>query len=289
MKILSLWLALLCAPLASLDAQVTAEVVLDQEHFLIGEELPVRVRVTNRSGQDILLGAEPDWLSFVIESREDLVVVKNREVPVLGEFNLESGQVGTRRANLEPYFDLDRIGRYQVTATVRLKAWNTQITTKPAAFDIIHGAKVWSEDFGVPAAAGVTSRPVVRRYTLEQVSYLRSQLRLYLRVTELQGGQVIKVFPLGAMVSFANPEHQIDKESRLHVLFQNGMRSFIYTVVNPDGDVVTRQTHDYIGSKPRLMLSEEAGVVVTGGVRRITSTDVPEPKPNATDVPPPNP
>jgi hypothetical protein len=286
MKILSLVLAMLCGPLSHLSAQVTAEVVLDQEHFLIGEALPAAVRITNRSGQTLQFGNDPDWLTFSIESRDGFIVAKSGDAPVLGEFKLESGQVATRRVDLAPHFALGRIGRYQIIATIRLKEWNTQATTKPTSFDIIHGAKIWSQDFGVPAPGGTTGQPPeVRRYTLEQANYLRSQLRLYLRLTDGEGSHVIKVFPIGPMVSFSNPERQLDKESQLHLLYQNGARSFNYTVINPDGDVVIRQTFDYIGSRPRLQLNDEGRVVVGGGVRRTTTSDVPEAKPVETDAP----
>jgi hypothetical protein len=192
--------------------------------------------------------------------------------------------------DLAPHFALGRIGRYQIIATVRLKVWDTQVTTKPAAFDIIHGAKIWSQDFGVPAPAGTAQGlPEVRRYTLEQANYLRSQLRLYLRLTDAEGSRVIKVFPLGPMVSFANPEHQIDKESQLHLLYQNGARSFSYTVVSPDGDVVLRQTHDYVTTRPKLQLNEAGKVVVAGGVRRPTASDLPEATPSETNAPAPPP
>ncbi len=290
MKTLLLLLAMLCAPLSHLCAQVTAEVVLDQEHFLIGEALPVAVRITNRSGQTLKLGNEPDWLTFSVESRDGFIVAKSSEAPVLGEFKLESGQVATRRVDLAPHFGLSQIGRYQIIATVRLKVWDTQLTTKPAAFDIIHGAKIWSQDFGVPAAAGAAPRPPeVRRYSLEQANYLRSQLRLYLRLTDAEGSRVIKLFPLGPMVSFGNPEHQIDRESQLHLLYQNGARSFSYTVINPDGDIILRQTHDYISTRPRLQLNEEGKVVVAGGVRRASATDVPEVNSSETNAPAPPP
>jgi hypothetical protein len=286
MKILSLLLTILWAPLSPLFAQVTAEVVLEQEQFLIGETLQAAVRVTNRSGQTLQLGNDPYWLTFSIESRDGFIVAKLGDAPVLGEFKLESGQVATRRVDLAPYFALGRIGRYQIVATVRLKDWNTQVSTKPKSFDIINGAKIWSQDFGVPSPGATAIRPpVVRRYTLEQANYLRSQLRLYLRLTDVDESRVIKVFPLGPMVSFGTPEHQIDKESQLHVLYQNGARSFSYTVLSPDGDVVLRQTHDYVGSRPRLQLNEEDKVVVTGGARRITTSDVPETKPVETDAP----
>jgi hypothetical protein len=285
-----LLLALLCAPLSNLFAQVTAEVVLDQEQFLIGEELPAAVRITNRSGQTLQFGDDPTWLTFSVESRDGFIVAKLGDTPVLGEFKLESGQVATRRVDLAPYFALGRIGRYQIIATVRLKDWNTQVNTKPKSFDIINGAKIWSQDFGVPAPKGTPAGPPeVRRYSLEQANYLRSQLRLYLRLTDAEGSHVIKVFPIGPMVSFGTPEHQIDKESQLHVLYQNGARSFSYTVINPDGEVIIRQTHDYSDSRPRLQLNEAGKVVVAGGVRRTTNSDVPESKPTETDAPAPTP
>jgi len=291
MKILALMLAVFCAPLSHLFAQVTVEVVLDQEQFLVGEALPAAVRITNRSGQTLQFGENPDWLTFSIESRDGFVVAKSGDAPVLGEFKLESGQVATRRVDLAPYFTLGRISRYQIVATVRIKDWNAQVTSKPKSFDIINGARIWWQDFGVPTpGGGTTSRPPeVRRYTLEQANYLRSQLRLYLRLTETDGSRVIKVFPLGPMVSFGTPEHQIDKESQLHVLYQNGARSFSYIVVNPDGDVIIRQTYDYSNSRPRLELSEADKVVVVGGVRRTTNSDVPESKPAETDAPAPIP
>ena len=286
MKILSLLLALLSASVSPLFAQVKVEIALDQEHFLVGEKVFVPVRITNRSGQTLKLGAEPDWLTFSIESRDGFVVVKRGEAPVTDEFTLESGQVAKRQVEISPYFELNRIGRYRVTATVRLKQWETQFTTKPAAFDIINGAKLWTQDFGVPSPGGETPRPPeVRRYTLEQANYLRSQLRLYLRLTDEADGSILKVFPLGPMVSFGMPERQIDKQSQLHVFFQNGARSFNYLVVTPDGEIVTRESYEYTASsRPRLQLNEEGKVVVAGGVRKVTSADIPEQKPSETNV-----
>jgi hypothetical protein len=289
MKKLFLFLALLSAPFSHLLAQVKAEVVLDQEYFLDGEALPAAVRITNRSGQTLQFGETPDWLTFSIESREGFIVAKTSEVPVEGEFKLESGKVATRRVELAPHFTLSRVGRYQIVATVRLKDWNRQITTPPQNFSIVHGAKIWSQEFGVPPPAGTTAHsPEVRRYTLEQVNYHRSQLRMYLRLTGADESQVIKVFPLGPLVSFSNPEHQIDKESRLHVFYQYGARSFCYQVISPAGELLTRQTYDYAETRPRLELSEEGNVVVVGGVRRASPTDLPTPAKTETEVTPEN-
>ena len=73
--------ALLLGLVLSGRGQVSVEIVLEQEQFLIGESIPVAVRITNRSGQTLRLGDEATWLSFTLESRDGLAVVKNGEVP----------------------------------------------------------------------------------------------------------------------------------------------------------------------------------------------------------------
>ena len=206
---------------------------MDQEHFLSGEQLTPAVRITNRSGQTLHLGGDEDWLTFALESRDGRgIVAKHSDPSVLGPFTLETGKVATRRVDLLPHFDLARAGRYTIVASVRIKDWDQMLTTKPKSFDIINGAKLWSQDFGVPAESTPNRAPEVRKYTLEQANYLRTQLRLYFRLTDAGGERVLKVFSLGPMVSFGTPEQQIDQASNLHVLFQNGARAFSYTVIN---------------------------------------------------------
>ena len=95
-------LGMLAGIITSSPAQVTLEVVLDQKQFLPGESLPVAVKITNLSGQSLHLGAEPNWLTFSVESADGFVVLKNAEVPVLGEFDLASSQMATKRVDLHP-------------------------------------------------------------------------------------------------------------------------------------------------------------------------------------------
>ena len=274
----------LLASLLTVSAQVSVEVVPDQEQFLPGEALPAAVRITNRSGQTLRLGAEPDWLTFSIESRDGFVVVKYGEVPVVGAFVLESSEVATKRVDLGPYFNLVQPGRYAVIATVHISQWDALEASKPKSFDIVEGSKMWSQEFGVPAPGGATNRPPeVRKYTLQRAT-LRTQLRLYLRLTDAVESKVFKVFAIGPMVSFNQPEAQLDKFSNLHLLYQTGAHSFSYTVINPDGEIVLRQTYDYVTSRPRLQVDKDARLGVIGGVRHPSSTDLPVPKPSDDDV-----
>src|SRR5476651_2414178 len=130
------------------SAQVDVQVVLDQEEFLPSESVPVAVRITNRSGQPLHLGADADWLTFSVESADGFIVIKDAEVPVLGEFDLASSQVATKRVDLQPYFELKKQGRYRVIATLRIKDWSAQTASPPKDFYVISGAKLWAQDFG---------------------------------------------------------------------------------------------------------------------------------------------
>ncbi len=278
MKITGFWLGLLLASLSYASAQVTVEVTQEQQQFLPGEALKVAVRITNLSGQELHLGGEEDWLTFAIESREGTVVPKTGEAPVLGTFTLESSKVAIKRVDLAPYFMVTSPGRYQIVATVRVRGWNREIISPPKSFDVIEGARLWEQEVGVPKPGTSNSEPETRKYILQQANYIRGQLRLYLRVTD-QYARPIRVLGLGPIVSFGRPEPQIDRDSNLHVLYQDGASAFSYVVCNLQGEIIKRQSYDYSSTRPRLRIDNEGQVSVVGGVRRIATNDVPPPKP----------
>jgi hypothetical protein len=206
-------------------------------------------------------------------------VGKNGEVPVIQEFTLPSSKVATRKVELTPYFALSRPGRYRIIATVYVKEWDKQFLSPAKNLDVITGAKLWSQEIGVPSPAGGTNRaPEVRKYTLQQANYLRTQPRLYVKLTDSSEDRVMKVYSLGNLVSFSKPDPQVDRFSNLHLLFQNGARSFSYNMISPDGELKVRQTYEAAATRPRLRLNEEGNLEVAGGARRISATDLPAPK-----------
>lgn len=282
MRILPLMLGLLLASALCCVAQVTVEIVTDQAQFLRDESLPVKVRITNRSGQTLRLGTDNQWVAFAIESLDGAIVSKLADAPVAGEFALESGQVATRQVDLTPCFDLSQSGRYTVMATVRIKEWNGEVTSKAKLFEIIRGTKIWEQEFGLPVAAGA---PEMRKFTLQQAND-QKVLKLYVRLTDPDENRVFKVFPLGPLVSFSHPEAQLDKAGYLHVIFQTGARSFLFFVIHPGGEVILRQTYDYAATRPTLRSNDEGRIFVTGGTRRLTTGDIPTSLTSAVPVTP---
>jgi hypothetical protein len=270
------------------SAQVSLEVVLDQDQFLPGETMRVAVKITNRSGQELHLGATPDWLTFSVESEDNFVVMKNGDVPVVEPFDLASSQMATKHVDLEPYFQMGRPARYKVIATMRIKEWGLTVNSSPVHLDVMNGAELWSQDFGMMMVSNTP--PESRRYTLLKANYLREQLRLYAEVTSGDGSQVFKVTPLGPLVSFSVPEEQVDPANRLHVIWQTGAQSFSYVVVNSSGTVASRDTYDNFNSRPHLSVNGDGEVAVVGGIRRPKPGDVPQvrlPQPQPIAVPAP--
>ncbi|HUA68079.1 MAG TPA: hypothetical protein VMA13_05980, partial [Candidatus Saccharimonadales bacterium] len=153
---------------------------------------------------------------------------------------------------------------------------NTSISSQPLGFDVVSGAKLWSQVFGVPLPPGVTNRPPeIRKYTLEEANYLRSQLRMYVQVSDESGATIFKVREIGPMVSFSQPEAQLDQSNNLHVIYQNGASSFLYSIINPNGNIIQQQVYDYLNTRPRLRVGADGNITEYGGVPRVQPQSIP--------------
>jgi hypothetical protein len=101
-------------------------------------------------------------------------------------------------------------------------------------------------------------------------------MKLYVRVTDATGDRPLAVFPIGPMLTFSSPEKQIDRQSKLHILYQYGARSFYYCIIDPDGILELRHTYDYaLQVRPTLRVNDQGQVLVLGGARRRTPDDLP--------------
>jgi len=272
-------LACILAP--SLWAQVEVDVMLDQQQFLPGETLPIKVRIINHSGQTLALGEDNSWLRLSVQADDSFVVSRVGEVPVTEPFTLPPSKMATKQVDIAPYFTLTRPGRYRVVASVRIKEWGQTLTSAPASFDVITGTRLWEQVFGLPDARRADGSPEVRKYLLQQANYVRSQIRLYARITDAAEDRTFRVVPIGPMVSFSRPRALVDAVSNLHVLYQSGPRVSTYCEINPYGRVLAYETYEYSGSRPRLSTEEDGSVRVKGGVRLPQPSDSPElPEPN---------
>lgn len=295
MKNVAVLFALLLAVLPT-AAQVSVEIVLDQEQYLTDEALIAHVKIRNDSGQTVRLGEQPDWLSFIIEPAEGPYVRPLKLPEVQGGFDLQSSYTATKHVNLGPLFELNKTGRYKVTATVRVPIFQETYTSQKKPFLIGKGTPVLDPiKFGVPPSIsplGPDGKPEIRQYILV-LTQSGPESKLFVRVTDPMDRN-FKVVPIGPVVSFSKYEPQLDQWNNLHILYQIGAKAFLYTIINPEGMVLARERHDYIETRPTLFSNDEGRIGVRGGVRRYTTEDIPPADPaqvlaaqSEPDLPPP--
>jgi hypothetical protein len=267
----------------SAHAQVTLELQLDQKQYIPGEALVVRARIGNFSGQPLGFGRTADWLTFEVQSSSGQPVQRLAAAAVLGEFQLDTASIATKKVNLAPAFDLSRPGRYRVVATVHMPEWDKRWTSKEVGFDIIKGTKIWERDFGVPNPAG--GPPEMRKFALLEARYL-DKPTLYVRLGDVTEREVLAVRPIGTLLSFSKPDGQMDQQNRLHVLWQDAARSFTYVTLAYGGEVTLRQTFQMTNTRPALRPGPEGTIQVVGGARVETTQDIPPPATASANPPP---
>lgn len=261
----------------SATAQVKVEIRFDGEQFIANEPLIARVRIINDSGTTLRLADAPEWLGFAVETMEGPYVRTLRPPKIPDEaFNLESSHTATVRVDLGPAFDLTKTGKYRAVATVKVPAFNTSFASPGKDFFIVTGSRIWEKQFGVPATIappGASGLPEIRKYMLIQ-ALSGKETKFYARVTDIMENN-IRVIPIGTLVSFSKPEPQLDKWSNLHVLYQIGARQYTYFVINPEGLLIARETHEISDTRPHMATTDEGRIVIRGGNRRPSVDDVP--------------
>jgi hypothetical protein len=258
---------------------VTATLSLEQNQLLPDEDMDLKVHIENRSGQNVILGTAADWITFTVTGENNSIAPQLGQTSVAHEFTLPSAEAVKCSFNLTPYFNFRAPGHYTITATIKIPQWNQACVCKPVTFTVINGmrlSKVPDLQFGVPPPPGVSNTaPVVRRYFLERVDLGDAGIKLYLRLTDSSGAKTLKALQLGRMISLSDPDVLVDRLSNLHVLNQTGARAFSYYVVNPEGELLYRQTYEYTQTKPKLARGDWGEVKVQGGLRHVSENDFP--------------
>lgn len=274
-------------PLArSQGVGVSAELSLEQKQLLPDEKMHLKLSIRNRSGQDLRLGTESNWISFTVQGEKNVPV---RQLGadhdfVEGETNVPAGALATREFNLTPYFDFREPGSYTVKATIKFSQWGEQeIRVPPVAFTIIKGIRLANlpeigTEVGVPFLRGEAGQPPeVRRYFLERTD-VAAGMKLYVRLTDGTGAQTKRLVAIGPYFSYSPPEVKLDRFNDLHVLHQIGSKDFNYCVIDTLGQILERQTYRYIDGRPGLIKEADGGVRVVGGARVVSDSDLPPPQ-----------
>lgn len=256
MNTLFRYLALVVA-LPVFGAQLNVQLRSEKDTFLVYEALPVTVTIHNYSSRPVRLEDSDDksWLSFVVTDSDNGLVPRlaqpdTRQVLVIGP-----SQSVSRTIDLLPLFELRGNGSYRVQALVNEAGSNA------LRISLTNGRELSSQIVGLPMPDGAAEE--YRTYALLARRGERED-SLYISVRDDPRQVVYSLVALGGFLSSAKPQTMVDRSGHLHVLFQNGPRSYGYVAVDETAKVLARGAYSDFSSRPRLGLQDGA-VRVSGG------------------------
>ncbi len=286
------FLAALLAVPSGVRAQVSVQVKMERDTFILFESIPVVVTIRNFSGRTIELAnqGETHWLSFLITDEAGASLSPVGDALTTEPIQIEPGRAQSISVNLLTHFDLRQRGVF--TARAAVEADGVHAVSPPVNFTIINGREIWRQTVGLPMAEGETNQQyrtyslLFRRNSYEEV--------LYAGVQDEPHNLVYGMIPLGDFIALGNPTVKADGIGHLHVLYRSGPRSISYDEIDPDAKIVKRLIYSDVMSVPQLVAQDGGVITVQGGeqvyprVERVmTDADlqpapsvIPKPKPH---------
>lgn len=294
---MALFLALICAfgsrtegqglpvkPAPRSVSSLELQTEIFQDRYLPGESIEVEFRLRNLSGEPLTFRPEDEWLDVTVRSigknaQEGVLVPRIGPVRINGMFTVPHTVAVKARVDITPGFGVLPPGRYKLDATMLHPSTRSPSRATSLLLEVVPGSKIWEQEFGF-RAVGPESQLELRKYSLQKMT-TKSEVRLYVGVTDASEQMVFRQVALGRTANSDHQQARIDRLSYLHVLHQTGPRTFTHTVVNPLGDTLRRMTYDAAtsGLRPALKRDEEGRVAVVGGIRRPQANDIPADEP----------
>ena len=249
---------------ASAQAQIQVELKFKRVQYIAHEPVIATVDITNLAGRDIELhddGGER-WFGFEITADEGRFLDRlDREAePPL---KIGAGQTVSRRVNLTPLFPIHDLGPYHAKANVFFADLNKFFYSQAKVFHVVDARPFWQRTIGVPE--GERGAGQMRTYSLLSNRF-PDHTKLYVRVEDKTTGVVYNTFSLGRVLSFDEPQAELDLANRLHVLHCAAPRTWSYSQVGANGELVRHSTFLETKTRPRLRRTAEGAVAIRGGM-----------------------
>ena len=256
-RMILLWLGV-SALVVNAPAQVAVQVRVPHSSLLVYEAVPVTVSLQNFSGRPVQLedAGETRWLKFLVTDEANGIVPTTGILRASEPVTIAPGKAVSLTIDLLPLFALRSRGTYRVQASVTAPLGSS--VSMPVQFSLIHGREIWTQTVGLP-----TGQDDYRTYALLTRHEGNDEL-LFVSVREEPSRTMYSLVPLGVTLPTGSPQVKLDKQSHLHVLFQNGPRSYGYMQVDPQAQASGRAAYSDFVSRPEL-IDNDGIIMVVGG------------------------
>src|SRR5213076_3073463 len=177
--------------------------------------------------------------------------------------NIESGKKATQRIDLASLYPVHDFGTYHVRAHVYFADLGKFFYSQTKVFEVTDARPIWQKTVGIPE--GAPGPGDVRTYSLLSNRF-PDHTSLYVRVQDRDKGIVYATYSLGRAIAFEEPQAEIDRGNQLHVLHCVAPRSWAYSRIGLNGELIARSSFMETKTRPRLVRTADGEVAVHGGM-----------------------
>jgi hypothetical protein len=249
---------------AGAQAQIQVELKFKRLQYVAHEPVMAIVRITNLAGRDIDLHDEngQHWFGFEINAGEGRLLAPVRQTAPEPALHVEAGKTVTRKINLTPVFPVQDFGAYHVRANVYFADLNKFFYSPTKVFQVADARPIWQKTVGVPD--GMPGAGEMRTYSLLSNRF-PDHTSLYVRVENKNSGLVYTTYSLGRVIAYDEPQAELDRTNQLHVLHCAAPRTWAYSHIGLNGELLAHSTFMETKTRPRLRHVADGAVAVNGG------------------------
>jgi len=258
--------------IAAVQAQIQVELSFKRVQYIAHEPILATVQIANNSGRDIDLRDDSGqhWFGFEINAGEGRLLAPLRSDTGERALHVEIGQTVTRKINLTALFPVQDFGTYHVRANIFFADLNKFFYSTTKVVQVSDARPIWQKTVGVPE--GMPGAGEARTYSLLSNRFL-DHTSLYVRVENRDTGVVFTTYSLGRIIASQDPQAEIDRANQLHVLHCASPRSWAYSHVGLNGELLAHSTFLETKSRPRLRHTTDGSIAVNGGMLDLPTAD----------------
>ncbi len=233
--------------------------------YIAYEPVVATLGITNLAGRDIDLhdADGQSWFGFEVSGSESQPIPPVPRDSAQPPLQIKAGQKVTQRINLTPLYPVQDFGTYHVRAHIYFADLGKFFYSGTKVFEVTDARPIWQETVGIPD--GVSAPGNVRTYSL-LTNRFPDHTSLYVRVQDKDNGIVYATYSLGRTISFEEPQAQIDRANQLHVLQCAAPRSWAYSRIGLNGELLAHSSFMETKTRPRLFRAADGEVAVRGGM-----------------------
>ena len=273
---------------ATVQAQIQVELKFKRLQYIAYEPILATVTIANNSGRDIDLHDDSGqhWFGFEINAGEGRLLAPLRQDAAEPALHVEAGKTVTRKINLTALYPVQDFGAYHVRANVFFPDLNKFFYSTTKVFQVSDARPIWQKTVGVPE--GMPGSGEARTYSLLSNRFV-DHTSLYIRVENRNNGVVHTTYSLGHIIASEEPQAEIDRANQLHVLHCVAPRSWAYSHVGLNGELLAHSTFLETKTRPRLRHTPDGSIAVNGGMLDLPVADSKRsPAPKLSERPPSN-